>query len=292
MKILLLTSGGDAPGMNGLLHYLTKNLQTKHQVFASMYGFQGLLDDNIIKLTTKQTKKHTNKAGSFIKCSRCLEFKEPKGHNKAIQTLEKNKIDLTIVIGGDGTFKGAQSLAEKDKNVIYLPATIDKDLHFQTYTLGFDTAVSACCNYIKNVKQTMKAFDRICVYEIMGRKNSALTNCVGKKVGADLIITGENKNKLNFDNVLAKHKANPALTVVLQENLMPLSHIENLLASKTNGGVRSCVIGYVQRGTNPTKQELKMAKQFAKHASWLVKSKKFNVGVLINDKVRKNVKLI
>jgi 6-phosphofructokinase 1 len=293
LRILLLTSGGDAPGMNAVLHYLTKSLTAKkHKVFASKYGFQGLLENNVIELNAKLTKLHKNKAGSFIKSSRCLEFKEEKGKTRAIQTLEENKIDLTIIIGGDGSFKGATSLVEKGKNVLFLPATIDMDLHYKTYSMGFYTAVSACCNYIENVKLTMEAFDRICVYQVMGRLNSSLTNLVGEKIKADLVITNESKNKLDFDTFVKKHKQKPALTVLLQENLMPISHVESMLAEKTGGGVRSCVIGYVQRGTNPTQQELKMAKIFANYAVSLIKKEDFGLAIALDDNTLKNIKLI
>lgn len=288
-----MTSGGDAPGMNAVLHFLTKSLKSKrHKVFACRYGFQGLLDDDIIELSTKLTKKHKVKAGTFIKSSRCLEFKEQKGHAKAMQTLEKHGIELTIIIGGNGSYLGAVSIAQKGKNVIFLPATIDKDLDYPTYSTGFYTAVSACCNYINNVKLTMQAFDRICVYQVMGRANASLTNLVGQIVKADLVITNENKNKLNFDEFVKKHKENPSLTVLLQENLMPISHVESILEGKTGGGVRSCVIGYIQRGTNPTRKELKMSKKFALYAAKLVKNNTFGVAVSINQEVVKNIKLI
>lgn len=293
MKILLLTSGGDAPGMNCVLHYLTKKLKLSgHGVFASRYGFQGLLDDNIIELDTKLTAVHKFKAGSFIKSSRCLEFKQEKGQKRGLKTLKKHDIDVTVIIGGDGSYKGAISLAKYGEKVIFLPATIDRDLHYETYSMGFFTAVKACCDYINNVKLTMDAFDRTCIYEIMGRDNSSLTDRVAQVVKADLVITKQNKNKLNLSEFAKKHRQNPCLTVLLQENLMPISHVESLLASETGGGVRSCVIGYVQRGTDPTKEEVKMAKRFAKYTVKQVKNKNFGIAIAIDEESEKNLKLI
>lgn len=289
MNVLVLTSGGDAPGMNAAVHSITKNLSKKHKVFASLYGFQGLLDNNIIALNTMLTSKHKNDAGSFIKSSRCLEFKREKGQKKAIETLEKHKIDIVITIGGDGTFKGAETLVGYGKNVIFVPATIDKDLNYQTYSIGFDTASWACVSYIKNVKPTMEAFDRVCIYEVMGRQNPSLANNVAQKVGADLVINIENKNKINWEEFYEKYKQNPVKTVILQEKILPMNYVEALLEEKTKGGgVRSCVIGYVQRGTSPTKTEIKNAKLFANEIKNMVKLKVFTGVVALNEDKTKN----
>lgn len=283
MRVLVLTSGGDAPGMNSTVHHLTKQLiKQKNQVFASLYGFQGLLDDNIIKLDLSLTLPHKNNAGSFIKSSRCLEFKKEKGQLKALETLEKHKIDVCVIIGGDGSFKGGQTLMNYGKKVIFVPATIDKDLYYDTYSIGYDTAAQACQNYIESVKPTMQAFDRVCIYEVMGRDNPSLANIVAKKVKADLVITIENKNKIDWEDFKQKHKKDPVKTIILQEKLLPMHYVESLVEEKTEGGgVRSCVIGYVQRGTSPTKQELKNAKLFAKQVSKLVKTKNFNKAVAL-----------
>lgn len=293
MRVLVLTSGGDAPGMNAVLHHLTKFLTRRgHSVFASKHGFQGLLDDNIIALNTALTKPHMFFAGAFIKSSRCLEFKKKKGQDRAVETLKKHNIDLVIIIGGDGSYQGAISLAKLNQKVIFLPATIDRDLQYDTYSTGFYTAAEACAYYISKVKMTMQAFDRICIYEIMGRDNPSLTNLVAKKVNADLVITKETKNKLDLDAFAKAHAKNPVQTVVLQERLFPISYVENLLEEKTGGGIRSCVIGYFQRGKEPTRQELSMAKLFAKQAVNNIKNKNFNVAVAIKNREVLNHKLV
>ncbi len=293
MKVLVLTSGGDAPGMNAVVHYVTKNLTAKkHKVVASLYGFQGLLDDNIIELNTNLTKQHKNQAGSFIKSSRCLEFKREKGQKRAIETLEKHNVDVVIAIGGDGTFKGGQTLMNYGKKGIFIPGTIDKDMHYETYTIGFDTAGFACQKYIENVKPTMQAFDRVCIYEVMGRENPSLTNAVAKKVKADLVINIENKNKINWEEFQEKHKKDPVRTVILQEKILPMNYVEALIEEKTNGGgVRSCVIGYVQRGTAPTKIELENAKMLAKEVKSIFKSNVFNKAIALVDRKTKNIEI-
>lgn len=293
MKIAVLASGGDGPGMNDCIHYLTKELTSygKNKVFASLYGFQGLINNNFVELKVKETKKHKGKAGVFIKSSRCLEFMTEKGQQKAVENLKKQNIDVLVILGGEGSYKGAITLMKKGVKVIFVPATIDRDLVYDTYSIGFYTAVSACCHYIHNVKPTMDAFDRVCVYEIMGRDNSSLSKLVGDIVDADLIITKENINNIDYKAFAEMHKQNPVRTVILQERLVPINDIVEKIEEVTGGGVRQCVIGYVQRGTAPTKDEIKKSKQFACLVKKAINKNKFGCAVAIDDVGGKIIKL-
>lgn len=293
MKILILASGGDAPGMNACIHELTKNLTMfdKHEVYGCLYGFQGLIENKFKRITTKDTACYKDQAGVFIKSSRCLEFKTEKGVSKAVQNLNAHHFDCVVVLGGDGSYRACSELMKKGVNVIFIPSTIDRDLHYDTYTIGFYTAVSACCQYIHDVKPTMDAFDRVCVYEIMGRDNSSLTKLVGEIVEADLIITKDNIENIDYESFALLHKENPVRTVVLQEKLVPIEHIVQKLEQVTGGGVRQCVIGYIQRGTAPTKEELKKAKMFGKKAYEAIKNKKFCLAISIDELGSKLIKI-
>lgn len=293
MKVLILASGGDAPGMNAAIHEITKNLTAfnKNEVYACLYGFLGLIEAKFKKITANDTKKFKNQAGVFIKSSRCLEFATEKGLAKAVLNIKQNNFDCVIVLGGDGSYKGSVALMKKGINVVFVPATIDRDLHYDTYTIGFYTAVSACCHYIHDVKPTMDAFDRVCVYEIMGRDNSSLTKLVGDIVEADLVITRENIDNINYEAFAFLAKENPVRTVLLQERLVPIEHIVQKIEQVTGGDVRQCVIGYIQRGTAPTREELKKAKQFGVLAFNAVKNKKFGVALSIDEIGQKVLKL-
>ena len=293
MKVLVLASGGDAPGMNACLNVLTSDLTmfNKNKVYACFYGFQGLIDNNFKEITTKDTKKFKNKAGVFIKSSRCLEFKTEKGMSKAVKNIKNGNFDCVVVLGGDGSYRGCVELMKKGINVIFIPATIDRDLCYDTYTIGFYTAVSACCHYIHDVKPTMDAFDRVCVYEIMGRDNSSLTKLVGDIVEADLIITKEKVDKIDYNDFASLHKENPVRTVVLQERLVPIEQVVQKIEQATGGGVRHCVIGYIQRGTVPTKEELIKAKTFGHKAFNAIKNKKFGSAISIDEIGTKILKL-
>lgn len=293
MKVVILASGGDAPGMNECIHEITKNLVRfkKNEVFACLYGFQGLIEGRFVKISTKQTRVHKNHAGVFIKSSRCLEFKTEKGVQKAVDNINANKFDVVVVLGGDGSYRGCVELMKKGVNVIFVPATIDRDLHYDTYTIGFYTAVSACCHYIHDVKPTMDAFDRICVYEIMGRDNPSLTKLVGDIVEADLIITKDNINNVDYNSFVEKHKQNPVRTVVLQERLVPIESIVQKLEQLTGGAVRQCVIGYIQRGTAPTFVELTKARMFGWQTYQAIKNKKFGFALCIDEIGSKLIKI-
>lgn len=293
MRILVLTSGGDAPGMNACVHYLTSELTkfNKNQVFACYYGFAGLIEGNFKQIKPKETKQHKLKAGSFIKSSRCLAFTTEKGLTKAVDNIKNGKFDCVIVLGGDGSYRGCHELMKKGINVVFIPATIDRDLSYDTYTIGFYTAVSACCHYIHDVKPTMDAFDRVCVYEIMGRDNSSLTKLVGDIVNADLIITKEKIDKIDYNAFAALHKQNPVRTVVLQERLVPIEQVVQKIEQVTGGGVRHCVIGYIQRGTAPTKEELTKAKTFAHTACTAIRERKFGSAISIDEVGSKILKL-
>jgi 6-phosphofructokinase 1 len=290
LKVLILTSGGDAPGMNACVHYITKFLPRKTQVFASKYGFQGLLDNNIEKIDTRLTSQHKNKAGSFIKSSRCLEFKKEKGFNKALKTLKKRKIDVVIILGGDGSLKGAQSLALAGINVVLIPSTIDRDLPYETYSIGFDTAADAATKYIESVKPTMEAFDRICIYEIMGRDDTDLTMQVARNVQADFVLTKKTLHEIDFDVVRKKCALKPHLTICLQEKLLPIEKVVEVFEAQTQNGVRACVVGYIQRGTAPTKTEMLNAKRFARFVVKQIKQKQFNFAVALDGKKASKIK--
>lgn len=283
MKVVILASGGDGPGMNACIHYLTKFLHKKHEVYGCLYGFQGLIEGKFTRITPKETKEHRYKAGVFIKSSRCPEFKTREGLNKAVQTIITNQIDMVVVIGGEGSYKGAKALKEEGIRVIFIPGTIDRDLIYDSYTIGFYTAVSACAHYISNVKPTMEAFDRTCVYEVMGRDNPSLAKMVGEIVQADMVVTVENVKRFNYERFIKMHKENPVRTIILQEKLVPIEEFVKKLADACGGGVRQCVIGYVQRGTPPIKMELKLCKIFAKLAAKAINNNMFGVATCINE---------
>lgn len=279
MRILFLASGGDAPGMNFCLYNLCKNLK-KYELFASLYGFKGLVDGNIIPISKDYFKNDKYSAGVAIKTSRCPEFKTKKGFKNALENLNKNNIDFVIILGGDGSLKGAKELAKNNIKVIFIPATIDNDIEYETIALGHYTAVKASANYVKNVMPSMQAFDRSCIFEVMGRYDGSIAKLCGKMVNADLIITGENANLVDDLKIVSNKKSK---IVILQENLLNISALAENLSKKYDCVFKTARIGYVQRGTAPIKSELALCKIYANLVTKAIKDNNFNIAVQVNN---------
>lgn len=281
MKVLILCSGGDSPGMNFCIHSLVK-YGRKHQFYASMYGFRGLIEGNFVKIDQKETTCFKDLAGTFIKSSRCPEFKTEKGLRMACKNIAGEKFDCVIVLGGDGSYKGAVELALHGINTIFIPATVDKDLPYKTYSIGFLTAVYACTEYIFDTVNTLKAFDRTGVFEVMGRDNPSIAQMVGQIVDADYVICAENINDFVFEDTNPQKKSK---IIILQEKLVELYPYCAHIGKQLNCEVRGCVVGYLQRGTAPLPQEKKYAKTFAKMALSLLKNKDFNQAIAIDENI-------
>lgn len=275
MNIVLLASGGDAPGMNSCLYEICRHLK-KHKLFASLYGFKGLIENQIIKVDIKKLKDERKKAGVLFKTSRCDEFKTDDGFKTALKNLKQNHIDIVIILGGDGSFKGGQKLVKHGVEVIFVPATIDNDMPYQTNCIGFDTAVYACVNYIKNVMPSMKAFDRSCVFEVMGRNNPSICNKCGELLKAELVISNP-KDKLEIK------KINKSNIVVLQENLFNKEDVAKKLEERYNITFKSACVGYLQRGTSPTNEEIKLCKKYANLVEKAIKTKSFSCALKISN---------
>lgn len=266
--------------MNYCLYSFLKYGGWKNKFFASMYGYKGLIQGDFVPLTKKQTRQYKDLAGTFVKSSRCPEFKTEKGIRKACKNIKDEGFDCVVVLGGDGTYRGAVELANHGINTIFIPATIDKDLPYETYSIGFLTAVYACTEYILDTINTFEAFDRTAVYEVMGRDNQSIANLVGQIVDADYVVTAQNVNDFVFeDNNPQKHTK----VVVLQERLVDLEPYCEHIAKQLGTEVRGCTVGYLQRGKSPLTLEKKYAKNFAKFALKLIKQKKYNLAIKIDQ---------
>lgn len=260
MNIGVLASGGDGAGMNMFLYTLVKSLK-KHNITLFKFGYKGLIEDLVCDFDLPYLKSKCLDGGVCIKTSRCPEFTTKQGQIKALETLKKHNIDVLVVMGGNGSLKGAKSIAGKGVKIIFVPCSIDNDVSPSKYAIGFDTACDACVKYIKNVQDTMLSFDRLCIYEVMGRDYDAIAQKVGEKVDADYIYT--DKSNVNDCVKYLQNTQKSAPIVILQENLVNIEDLANDISQKLNREVKFCVIGYFQRGGTPTVNECKFAKQFA-----------------------------
>ena len=260
-KIAVLTSGGDAPGMNPCIRAVVRTaIYNKLQVFGIMQGYQGLIDDDIFEMTPRSVSNILNLGGTILKTARCMEFKTPEGMEKAYRNLKKNGIDALVVIGGDGTFTGALrfSKAYPDMRVIGVPGTIDNDLPGTTYTLGFDTAVNTVIEAIDKIRDTADAHDRLFFIEVMGRDSGAIALRAGISCGAEAILLPEKETAIEdlIQNLKAGqyNKKSSSIVIVAEGDKHGGAYdiaqmVKNEVAIYD---VKVTILGHLQRGGSPT----------------------------------------
>ena len=284
MKILVLTSGGDAPGMNQTIYQLKKSF--KDDLYASLEGFKGLINGKIVKVP--DCRKEKNKAGSIIFSSRCPEFATREGFSKALENAKK--FDYIIVLGGNGSYKGCKELNENGVKTVFIPSTIDNDVDISEYSQGFGSAVSACEFYIKNSMPSMQAFNRCAIFEVMGRKCDKIAKETFLRVKGDYLIA--NEEDLEYDKIsrliLDNHKQHRASSIILRENIVKIEEFKSKLSKLCpKVEIKTIIIGYIQRGIGPTKKELKISKQFARYAIWAIKAGREGTAIVVqNNKVK------
>lgn len=285
-KIAILTSGGDSQGMNAYIHKLTKLLlKNKYCVVGIKRGYQGLLDEDFVMLTNEYVENISYLGGSVLKTARCKEFSTTDGVKKAYKILKKHKIDILVVLGGNGSYKGAISLMEEGQKIICIPGTIDNDLYYSDISLGFDTAVNNAVNAIENIKQTMLSNNRGLVVEVMGRDcgNIALNTAISTNANC-LVISEDEKSKENIEKYVKNAIKNgmDSPLVVVQENILDGSELAKNLQEKFNKQFKFEKIGYVQRGGSPTVKDKIFASLLAIQTTNSIKNNEFNIAIGMN----------
>ena len=280
MKILVLTSGGDAPGMNMLLYRLYKKFG--NNIYACKSGFKGLIENDIYLLKSFKPYENRNFAGSILKSARCIDFKKKEGFLKGLKTAKA--YDCVIILGGNGSYKGACDLAQNGVKTIFIPSTIDNDVDISEYSQGFDTAVQACCDYIDMTIPTMETFNRSCVFEVMGRECDEIALATAKRVRYDYLVQNEKDidykkiAKIVKERFMQEHSS----SIIIRENILPVEKfVENLSKECEGIEVKYSVVGYIQRGKAPTKTEIKFAKEFARLACKTILSSSANCTAIV-----------
>ena len=192
-RIGLLTSGGDAPGMNAAIRAVVRSgIYFGMDVFGIERGYAGLIEDTVVPMEMRSVSNIVQFGGTKLRTARCLEMLTKEGKQQAVKTLEKHGIEGLVVIGGDGSFRGARALTEEfGVPTIGIPGTIDNDLEYTDYTLGFDTAVNTCLDIINKLRDTMTSHERVCVVEVMGRHCGDIALYSGIASGAEIIVVPE-----------------------------------------------------------------------------------------------------
>ncbi len=256
-RIAVLSSGGDSPGMNAAIRSVVRTaIYNKLEIYGVIRGYSGLIEGDMIKLNPRSVSNIITEGGTILKTSRSEEFKTHKGQRRAVRQLKKHKIDGLIVIGGNGSFKGAHVLAERwGVSVIGVPGTIDNDVTGTDYTIGADTAVNTALDAIDKIRDTVHSMERVFVVEVMGRQEGFIAIRVGLAGGAEDILIPERKydiSEMCADIKKGRAKGKMSWIIVVAEGIASASEVATAINRKTGLEVRSITLGHIQRGGSPT----------------------------------------
>jgi len=293
-KIGVLTSGGDAPGMNAAIRAVVRTgLYYGLEMFGIMRGYQGLIEDDIYKMESRSVANIIQRGGTVLKTARCKEFYDYEGRKKGYENLKRRNIDGLVIIGGDGSFRGAVKFGEEfDIPCIGLAGTIDKDINGTDFTIGFDTAVNTAVEAIDKVRDTMDAHDRIFIIEVMGRDAGYIALHSGIATGAENILIPERKTNIHdiVDSLLEKERRKKLVNLIVVaegDEFGGADKVQQVLKEKLpNAEIRVCILGHIQRGGSPSCLDRLIASRMGFHAVECLLEGKHNVFVgIVNNKM-------
>lgn len=265
-NIAILTSGGDSPGMNACIRAVVRyGISKGMNVYGVSRGYSGLIEGKIKLMDERSVGNIIQTGGTILKTSRCPEFKTKEGREKAIKNLKKFGIEGVVVVGGDGTFRGANELIKEGIVCACIPATIDNNLFYTDYTIGFDTATNTVVNMLNNIRDTSYSHDRITLVEVMGAGCGDIALCSGLAAGADVIIVPE--IEFNLEDICNKltrarnHKKEGSI-VVVSEHVCDINELAGIIEKKCNLECRVVILGHIQRGGSPSAFDRKLAAKY------------------------------
>lgn len=259
-KIAVLTSGGDAPGMNSAVRAVVFSaIQLGIDVVGALRGYDGLIDWETIPLGFEEVRNINNQGGTMLFTSRSERFLKQEYRKKAAENLRSHDVDAVVAIGGDGTLRGAIEFQKEGVNIVCIPGTIDRDVACSEYTLGFDTAANTAMEAIDKIRDSSVSHGRCSVVEVMGRKRGYIALWAGMATSADAIVLPE-KWDGNFDNIINSLKkrhtdGRNSYLVVVAEGVTDAGKLAELIQKETGIESRVSVLGYIQRGGQPTAKD-------------------------------------
>ena len=280
-KIAVATTGGDAPGMNCAIRAVVRtSLYYGMKIFGIRRGFRGLYEDDIFEMNSRDVSGIINEGGTILKSMRFAEFTDKKIREVAFQNLKKRGIEGLIVIGGDGSAKGAYSLfSDFNFPVILIPASIDNDLYGTDYTVGFDTAVNTAVEAIDRIRDTATSHERIFIIEVMGREKGNLAVEIALACGAEIVLIPE--KKIDWDEVFNElenqvKRGKVSSLIILAEGAGKAPEVAKILQKKfPEREIRFSILGYIQRGGKPTYFTRTLATKFGFEAVKMLKEGNF-----------------
>ena len=291
-KIGVLTSGGDAPGMNAAIRAVVRTgIYNGLEVFGIMRGYSGMIENDIVPMHSRSVANIIQRGGTILKTARCKEFFEHEGRKKAYGNLKKLGINGLVIIGGDGSFRGAHKLSEEfDMPCIGLPGTIDKDIAGTDFTIGFDTAVNTAVEAIDKIRDTADAHDRLFIIEVMGRDAGYIALHSGIATGAENILIPERKTDIEelVNSLLEKERRKKLVNIiVVAEGDRGAEDIAQVIKERVpTADTRVCVLGHIQRGGAPTCMDRLIASRMGYSAVESLIEGRHNVMIgIVNNKM-------
>ena len=270
-RIAVLTSGGDSPGMNAAIRAVVRcGIDKGMEVYGISRGYEGLLDGEIRQMDRNSVGDILHKGGTILKTARSERFRTPEGVKKAAEMLQTFGIEGLVVVGGDGSARGARELSLRGITVMCLPGTIDNDLNYSDVTIGFDTAVNTVLEAITKLRDTSSAHDRTTVIEVMGRDCGDIALYAGLAGGAEAVLIPEipvDVNEICRRIIEGSHRGKLHSIVIKAEGTeMTSGELARLIEERTGKETRKVVLGYLQRGGNPTLNDRNLATMTAAKA--------------------------
>lgn len=293
-KIGVLSSGGDSPGMNAAIRAVVRTgIYNGLEVFGIMRGYSGMIENDIIPMHSRSVANIIQRGGTILKTARCKEFYDKEGRVKAYNNLKQYGIDGLVVVGGDGSFRGADIFSrEFDIPCIGLPGTIDKDIAGTDFTIGFDTAVNTAVEAIDKIRDTADAHDRLFIIEVMGRDAGYIALHSGIATGAENILIPERKTDMEelIHSLLEKEKRKKLVNLVVVaegEEFGGANEVAKVIKDRLpNVETRVCILGHIQRGGAPTCLDRLIASRMGYSAVECLLEGRHNVMVgIINNKM-------
>lgn len=287
-KIAVLTSGGDAPGMNSAVRAVVFSaVNLGIEVVGVLRGYEGLIDWETIPLGLEEVRNINNQGGTILFTSRSERFMHAQYRKQAAQNLRDHQVDAVVAIGGDGTLRGAICFQEEGINIICIPGTIDRDVACTEYTLGFDTAANTAMEAIDRIRDSSVSHGRCSVVEVMGRKRGYIALWAGMATSADAIVLPE-KWEGNFDTIIEALKqrhtdGRNSYLVVVAEGVIDAPELAQMIQDKTGIESRVSVLGYIQRGGQPTAKDRMYGSLMGAYAIEILRQQRTNRIVAIKN---------
>lgn len=284
----VLTSGGDAPGMNAAIRAVVRTgIYNGFKVMGVKKGYNGLISGDVFEMNLRSVSDIVHRGGTVLRTARCMEFKTEEGMMKAINMARVFRIDALVVIGGDGSFKGARDLSRLGLDVIGIPGTIDNDIGCSEYTIGYDTALNTVQDAMDKIRDTAYSHERCSVLEVMGRHAGYIALNIGIACGAEVVLLPE--KPFDFDNNIIKpiiegrNRGKKQYSVIVAEGVGGAIEIAKKIEEVTGIESRATILGHLQRGGSPTVRDRVMASMMGARATEILKNGITNRIIAVKD---------